>query len=373
MASPAAIASSGLIALAVAMGIGRFAFTPLLPMMQGDGLSLEHGGWLATANYVGYLAGALWAAAHPVRSDRAIRLALAAIGVTTLAMGLVQGFAAWVLLRAAAGVASAWTLVHVSSWALARLQAPLLMSLVYSGVGAGIAFAGLACLLLMGLGSGSGAAWIALGAVALAASAAIWRQFGAHENSRPSAAGRLWRRDSAVLVLCYGAFGFGYIIPATFLPAMAKAIVPDPALFGWAWPVFGAAAALSTLAAAPLTALAGNRRVWIGSHLIMAPGVAAPLFIPGIGGVLVSAVCVGGTFMVATMAGLKEARALAGAEAARLMGAMTAAFAAGQIAGPVAASLWLRAGGSLPAVLWAAVALLVVSALVLLATGAARR
>ena len=143
---------------------------------------------------------------------------------------------------------------------------------------------------------------------------------------------------------------------------MAKEIVPDPAVFGWTWPAFGAAAAVSTLIAAPLTTLAGNRRVWIASHLVMALGVAAPLFIPGIGGVLVSAVGVGGTFMVATMAGLKEARALAGADAARLMGAMTASFAGGQIAGPAAASLWLRAGGSLSAVQWAAVLLLLASA-----------
>jgi hypothetical protein len=154
---------------------------------------------------------------------------------------------------------------------------------------------------------------------------------------------------------------------------MAKAIVSDPAVFGWAWPVFGAAAAASTLAAAPLAAIAGNRRVWAAGHLIMALGVAAPLFAPGIGGVLVSALCVGGTFMVCTMAGLKEARALAGSGAARLMAAMTASFAAGQVVGPAAASLWLRLGGSLDGVLWAAVVLLVVSGLVLLATGGARR
>jgi hypothetical protein len=50
---------TGLIGLAVAMGIGRFAFTPLLPLMQQDaGVSLLQGSWLATANYVGYLVGA---------------------------------------------------------------------------------------------------------------------------------------------------------------------------------------------------------------------------------------------------------------------------------------------------------------------------
>ena len=56
------VAFAGLAALAVAMGIGRFAFTPMLPMMQDDaGVSLAQGGYLASANYLGYLAGALWA------------------------------------------------------------------------------------------------------------------------------------------------------------------------------------------------------------------------------------------------------------------------------------------------------------------------
>src|SRR2546430_13524654 len=63
------VALAGLAALAVAMGIGRFAFTPLLPMMQDDaGISLAQGGYLASANYLGYLAGALLAM-RPARAD----------------------------------------------------------------------------------------------------------------------------------------------------------------------------------------------------------------------------------------------------------------------------------------------------------------
>src|SRR5438445_12113434 len=80
------IALAGLAALAVAMGIGRFAFTPMLPMMQADsGLSLIAGGWLASANYLGYLFGAL-SAGFFRRSGRVIRLGLLVIAGTTLAM-----------------------------------------------------------------------------------------------------------------------------------------------------------------------------------------------------------------------------------------------------------------------------------------------
>src|SRR5437764_2001625 len=98
-------ALAGAAALALAMGIGRFAFTPLLPLMQDDaGLSLADGGYLAAANYLGYLAGALWAA-RPVRSARAVHASLLAIALATAAMGVAHSLPWWLLLRFAAGVA----------------------------------------------------------------------------------------------------------------------------------------------------------------------------------------------------------------------------------------------------------------------------
>src|SRR5262245_29570363 len=106
--SALSVALAGLIALAVAMGIGRFAFTPILPMMQDDaGVSIAMGGWLASANYLGYLAGALSVIWWRIDATTGIRVGLAAIGLATLAMGLAHHVAAWLVLRALAGVASA--------------------------------------------------------------------------------------------------------------------------------------------------------------------------------------------------------------------------------------------------------------------------
>src|SRR5258706_10839199 len=105
------VAYAGMLALAVAMGIGRFAFTPLLPMMQDDyGFPVTDGAWLATANYAGYLAGALCAMAIAVNQAAAICGGLIAIGIATLGMGLTHDFAAWIALRAIAGIASAWVI-----------------------------------------------------------------------------------------------------------------------------------------------------------------------------------------------------------------------------------------------------------------------
>src|SRR5215470_11402625 len=158
-ASAAAIAGGGLLSLAVAMGIGRFAFTPLLPVMQADvGLTVEAGGWLASANYAGYLAGALAATRFTVAPLRAILGGLFAIALTTLAMGFTHAFAEWIVWRAAAGVASAFVLVHVSAWSvqhLAALQRPSLGGVVFAGVGIGVAGADLICLAFVAIGTTS--------------------------------------------------------------------------------------------------------------------------------------------------------------------------------------------------------------------------
>lgn len=57
--APALLALAGLFSLAAAMGTGRFAFTPVLPSTLQEGLiDVAQGGWVAAANYAGYLAGA---------------------------------------------------------------------------------------------------------------------------------------------------------------------------------------------------------------------------------------------------------------------------------------------------------------------------
>jgi hypothetical protein len=206
-----------------------------------------------------------------------------------------------------------------------------------------------------------------LGVASLAITAGVWPVFRSSiGNAKPVGAPHRWSWAQVRLVIAYGAYGFGYIIPATFLPVMAKEVVSDPAVFGWAWPVFGAAAALSTLGVALLAGRFGNRAAWIGSHFVMALGVAAPVFWHGIGGIILAALCVGSTFVVITMVGLQDARTVAGIQAPRLMAAMTAAFAAGQIVGPLSVSLLVGAGGGIATALLIACAVLVAGAALLL-------
>jgi hypothetical protein len=124
---------------------------------------------------------------------------------------------------------------------------------------------------------------------------------------------------------------------------MAREVIADPVVFGWSWPVFGAAAMLSTFAASKFRAL-GNRRLWIFSQLLMAAGVALPVMSHTIAAIIVSGLLVGGTFMVITMAALSEAKATAGAHAVGLLSAMTAAFAVGQLLGPLSVRMLVDTG-----------------------------
>ncbi len=394
---PRVAALAGLAALAAAMGIGRFAFTPLLPLMQQHaGLSVAQGARLASANYAGYLAGALLCLAlrQPVR--RLARGGLVGVAPLTLAMGLTSEPVAWLVWRALAGVASAMVFVGVSAWTLSVLGAAERTrrgGTIYAGVGLGVALAGLVGLAIGAAGATPADGWLALGGIAAVAAALLWRPLaiggdaaaglpvgGQAAGGRPDGAApaRLdppaapLGREGWRLVLCYGALGYGYIIPATFLPAAARALVDDPAVFGWTWPLFGAAAALSTVATATLWRNAPPRRVWAASQVVMAVGVLAPAWHMSLATLLVSALCVGGTFMVMTMAGMQEARRIGGAGTPRLIAAMTTAMAAGQWIGP----LTLRDAAGLadalrmPSLLAAAVLLL--SAFALLGGGRAR-
>jgi predicted MFS family arabinose efflux permease len=348
--SAAAAAAIGLVALASAMGIGRFALTPILPLMQQDaGLSLTLAGWLATGNYAGYLVGALACIARMPFPARAIRWGLFSVGLTTLGMGLGDGPPLWLILRFLSGAASAFVLVGTSAWAmpiLARHGREEWSGHVFSGVGIGIAFAG-----LLGLAAGielwgSRSTWIALGLTATGLALVLWlplaadRAAGATATATAIAPGRqTLPRGAIVAAVCYAAFGFGYIIPATFLPALARGYIDNPVMFGLVWPVFGATAAFSTFASARLGRNLPPRQLWMGAKWVLTAGVLAPALDINVATLLLSAACVGGTFMIITMAGIKEALRLGGACAPLAVGVMTAAFAAGQMLGPLVVSL----------------------------------
>ena len=343
------VCAAAMLSLAVAMGVGRFAFTPLFPLMVRDGLLDSAGGaLLAASNYLGYLVGALVAARIRVKAATLLAIGLISTVAVTAAVGWTSSVALWTILRFVAGVMSAWTLVATTAWGLGWLAAfgrPHMAGAIFAGVGLGIAAAGLFCLRVAGLAVSSLTMWIAL--AFLAAIAALiplgvsWRlpvPVSGTGTAAPQSSSRTASSNTGGLIVCYTLFGFGYILPATYLPELARQLVDDPQVFGWAWPLFGTAAALSTVVVSWGLKKANRLRVWAASHVFMAIGVLLPSIWASLVSVVIAAWLVGGTFMVITMLGMQEARARVQGDVTVVLGRMTAGFAFGQLMGPVASA-----------------------------------
>lgn len=336
--------SVGIVALAVAMGIGRFAFTPLLPLMVRDRvIDAPTGAEWAAANYLGYLVGALSAGPMNRGMKRNLSLALVGVAISTALVAFVHTSLAGAALRFVAGIFSAWVLVLASSWCLATLDRHGVSQLgawIYTGVGIGITLAGV--LAWLGGLQPAWLLWLELGALAALGTGWVAKAMP-HVSDAPVRGGPGGSppvRGYTDLIICYGIFGFGYIVPATFLPALARAQVSNPLVFGLTWPVFGIAGAVSVAIVAQLLSTVPRRRVWAVAQGLMALGTALPAFTQRLGSLTLSALLVGGTIMVTTMAGLQLARELAPANPTPLLARMTAAFAAGQVAGPVLVRLF---------------------------------
>ncbi|HEF5871157.1 TPA: YbfB/YjiJ family MFS transporter [Burkholderia cenocepacia] len=382
-----AAALACMVGLAVVLGVGRFAFTPLLPLMLADGsIGLKTGGWLASANYAGYFVGAVSCAALHVAPARMVRFGLVATVLLTAAMGVGQWLPGWLVVRFVAGVVSAWTFVFMSQWGLRRLAelaAPAWSGVIYAGPGVGIVVTGLIGSALAGQRAAVG--WLGFAALSAVLSVAIWRTFGAapapaHAQAAPPVAApqaaarapatataradtRSHRADAAWLVVLYGAPGFGYIVTATFLPVIARAALPAaspwPDLF---WPMFGAALIVGAIAAARLPGHWDNRLLLAAGCATQALGIAAGIVWPNAAGFSVGSALLGLPFTAITLFAMREARRLHGERAAGLMGYATASYGVGQILGPlVAAPLAARFGSFTPA-LWVAAAALLIGA-----------
>ncbi|NEA99385.1 YbfB/YjiJ family MFS transporter [Streptomyces sp. SID13726] len=327
------------------MGVGRFVYTPILPLMQAQAeLSAGAGADLATANYVGYLLGALAGILFPplVRSRAVLRGSLLVLAGTLACMPLTHSTAVWAGLRLTAGAASALVFVVAAGSLLHHLRthSPHLPGWAFGGVGAGIALSGLLVLVLRTAADWR-AAWWASAALALALTGAAWNLRPEEATAGPAARpGERTHRWFWALFVGYTLEGAGYIVAGTFLVAAIGQGSP-----GW---VGGAAWVLVGLAAVPSTALwarLARRRsrpdLLLAALLVQAVGIALPALVGGAAAALVSAVLFGATFLgictlaLATGAQLRFPRSVA---------LLTAGYSVGQILGPPAVAPMLHDG-----------------------------
>jgi MFS family permease len=364
-------------ALAAAMGVGRFVYTPILPLMHAQaGLSASAGASLATANYVGYLVGALAGIGVPrlVRSRAVFRSSLILLIASLVAMPLTHAVAAWWALRLLAGVASALVFVIAASSLLSHLRGhpAHLPGWGFGGVGAGIALSGVVVLILRSAGDWR-SAWWASAALAAVLAIGSWTLrpepsplpiAASARDARPASRPRTHRWFSA-LFACYSLEGVGYIIAGTFLVAAIEQTSP-----GWigsgAWVLVGLAAVPSSAFWAWLSRRWARPDLLLAALVVQAVGIALPAVIGGVAAALISAVLFGATFL-----GIATIALAAGAhlQFPRSVALLTVGYSVGQILGPLVVTPLLHHGYHLALLLAAVVILAAAAAAVVLRIG----
>ena len=351
--SPLTLAFGGLLAMAAGIGIGRFVYTPILPpMVEALHLSKAEAGLIASANFVGYLAGALLAATRLPGSRRTWLLMGLALNVICLAaMAVTSSFTLLLVLRLGAGIASAFCLIFSSALVLDRLAAAGrsgLSALHFAGVGIGIA---VSAALVATLGDWRNM-WLASAALALVAAIGIVAIVPAESGPSSTATAPSRSRYSAaflILAAGYFLFGFGYIITATFLIDIVRGSPAIRHLEPYAWILVGLGAAPSVVLWGALGRRIGILPAFAVASLVEAAGVVASVLWLQTVGVVIAALFLGGTFMGLTALGLIGAREAGEGDPRGRIALMTASFSLGQIIGPTFAGFAYDATGSLKA------------------------
>jgi len=368
-------ALAGAVAMAVAMGLGRFFYTPVLPaMMAGLDLGPAEAGWIASANYAGYLLGAILAAYGWAEGiERKVALAgLLATALLLLAMGVSSNFIIICVIRFLAGLASAFVMVFVSAIVLSHGLAAgkaWVQSSHFGGVGIGISVSAIMFgLIILGDG-GWRMAWIVAAVLAFAGLALVSHYLpqgvmrsGPAKKEPPLS----WTPALLALTIAYGIFGFGYIVTATFLVAIVRDGGGSSLFEAGVWLATGIAAAPSVAYWMPAVKRIGLVNVFALGCLVEALGVAASVLMPLPAGPIIGGILLGGTFVMVTAFGLQAGRQLAIESPRRALAMMTAAFGTGQILGPVVAGYLANWSGTYTwASLAAAAGLLLSGAIVL--------
>ena len=350
-----------MICMVVAMGMGRFALTPQLPHMIAEGqITLTQASLLAAANFLGYLLGAIETISAKRNLILRLNCGLWGSGVILALSALIPispaGIYVNLLLRFAAGIASAWTLVLISTWVQEQLgKEHALRTLAFSGPGVGIMLTGIMAIGLDYYHASAAFNWLIFGIVALIASVIIRHNL---PSSLPevSTDTRFPLTSNAYrLIISYTLCGFGYILPATFLSTLAVHQFPGSLLADAFWPIFGFAAVAGMALLAVQNNIRNPQRLLAGIFCIQGLGVLACTLMPGLAGLLIGAVFVGSSFMAILQLTMRLGAEIAPQHLRAMTGVLTTGFSVGQLTGPLVSALSTHLWSSMtPALLIAA-------------------
>lgn len=348
---------AGISSLIVAHGLGRFAFTPLLPyLIQDNVITLAQGANLATWNYIGYLVGALVAVSlHARNSTQSVLIwaLLVNAGLTILQI-ITTDYTFFLLLRLCNGITNGLVFVLVPAlileW-LAEHHKTQLSGLMFTGVSIGLILDSILIDWSSAWFSGQ-LRWIPIGLVALPlALFSVWQLKKITLSSRPIVvirSSRLLNRNSTPLFIGYAGAGLGYILPMTFLPTLAHELIRNqPFILANIWLI----TALSCLILLPfwnkLGASTNDRFALICSYIVQILSLIAVLIFHNAIGVVICAILMGGSFMGTVVCSQRIARIFQPHQGPKLYAALISLYAGTQLIGPWLAKLWIDHGGTL--------------------------
>jgi len=371
-ASRARVLIAGICSLILALGVARFAYTPLLPLMQQQaGLGVAAAGWLAAINYAGYLTGALIASqiSDLVLKDRLYRIGMVVAVLSTVMMATSTNLTVWMISRYVAGLSSAAALLLgtglILNW-LIRHNHRSELGFHFSGIGLGIAGCA-AAVALMDPALDWREQWLAFAAIAAVLMIPALGWLPAPDTSTVTKTGQAMVDNPPsplflrVFMAAYFCAGVGYVVSATFIVAIVDAL---PALAGRGNLVFlilGLSAAPACINWDLIARRTGDLNALIMAAVLQIVGILLPVLSTSIFTVVFGAMLFGGTFigmvsLVLTMAGRYYPT-----RPAKMMGKMTISYGLAQIAAPaITGQLALHTGGSYTAGLWMAAGVMVV-------------
>lgn len=365
--SPLKVMLAGLFSLILTMGIARFAYTPLLPVMLDQTLlNNASGGWLATINYMGYMAGVLIAASvnNLTLKDKLYRIGLILAIVSTIGMGIIENYVLWSIMRFIAGLSSAGGLLIGSglilNWVMRQGHKPEL-GLHFGGVGLGIAVTAIVAMLMSGdiiwIQADSTrftwqTQWQVFTIIAVLLALPAWFWLPRPNLSNITVTGKTLidkppRRNWMLLLYAsYFCAGIGYVISATFLVAIVDQQATLKGNGSLVWLVAGIAAAPSCIFWDRIARKTGVLKAINIAFAINIVGIIIPAVNHTLTGVLVSGFFFGATFIGIVSLMLTMVGKFYPTKPAKPMGRLTLSYGAAQIIAPAITGIVAEATGN---------------------------